>query len=418
MLLHVRTVIAVLCLLWLATFGAPSPVATAPAPVSTEVRGLWVIRTSLTSAERVDEVIRTAVDGGYNTLLVQVRGRGDAYYTSALEPRAQELQGQPVTFDPLQRTIERAHAAGLQVHAWFNVNLVASAVTLPQERQHVMVRHPEWMMVPQALASAMATRDPRGAGYLTPLARWTRDQSATVEGLFLSPIPEGAQQYTLSILRDLLERYALDGLHLDYIRYPTADFDYSAGALDAFRADRYEAATPAERQRLDTQRRTDPTAWTRAYPQAWDAFRRDRLTTLVTRIRALVQETRPQAVVSAAVFPVPADARRQKLQDWSLWAERGWLDAVAPMAYATTVPEFSRQIQASKAGAHGRPVWAGIGAWRLPVARTADHIRAARAANAEGILLFSYDSLLTAVSPRGAYFTRLRPALLTVNDDR
>ncbi len=417
MVLFCRGTVAVLCVVWLTAFGAPVSVATTPVPVTDEVRGLWVLRSSLASAERVDEVIRTAVDGGYNTLLVQVRGRGDAYYPSTLEPRALELQGQPSTFDPLQRTIERAHAAGLQVHAWLNVNLVASAATLPQARTHVVVRHPAWVMVPQALAASMATRDPASTGYLTPLARWTRDRNATVEGLFLSPIPEGSQVYTLSIIRDLLERYTLDGLHLDYIRYPTPDFDYSAGALDAFRADRFEAATPAERQRLDALRRTDPTAWTRAYPQAWDAFRRDRLTTLVSRIRALVQETRPQAVVSAAVIPVAADARRYKLQDWSAWAQQGLLDAVAPMAYATTVAEFSKQIQATKSGAHGRPVWAGIGAWRLPVARTADHIRAARAANAEGIVLFSYDSLLTAVSPRGAYFTRLRPALLA-NDER
>ncbi|MDA1307668.1 MAG: family 10 glycosylhydrolase, partial [Acidobacteria bacterium] len=148
MMLFCRGTVAVVCVVWLTALGAPLSVATAPVPVTDEVRGLWVLRSSLASADRVDEVIRTAVDGGYNTLLVQVRGRGDAYYTSTLEPRALELQGQPATFDPLQRTIDRAHAAGLQVHAWLNVNLVASAATLPQASTHVMVRHPAWVMVP------------------------------------------------------------------------------------------------------------------------------------------------------------------------------------------------------------------------------------------------------------------------------
>ena len=58
-------------------------------------------------------------------------------------------------------TIARAHEAGLQVHAWINVNLVASAVDLPAAREHVIYRHPEWLMVPRALADELSNVDPR-----------------------------------------------------------------------------------------------------------------------------------------------------------------------------------------------------------------------------------------------------------------
>src|SRR5690606_16902094 len=101
-----------------------------------DVRGLWVLRSSLTTPGKIDELVRTAVDGGYNTLLVQVRGRGDAYYQSAVDPRSDDLAGQPASFDPLQRVIERAQASGLKVHAWFNVNLVSGAAGLPRSRTH------------------------------------------------------------------------------------------------------------------------------------------------------------------------------------------------------------------------------------------------------------------------------------------
>jgi uncharacterized lipoprotein YddW (UPF0748 family) len=383
---------------------------------SDEVRGLWVIRSTLTSPARIDELVRTAVNGGYNTLLVQVRGRGDAYYQSDLEPRAVELAGQPVTFDPLALTIERAHAAGLTVHAWFNVNLVAGAAAPPRDKTHIAVREPGWLMVPRQMAATLSRVRPTSPTYLAQLTRWTRGKSDSVEGLFLSPIPEGSQQYTLAVVRDLLARYALDGLHLDYIRYPTNDFDYSAAALDAFRAQQVALAPAEERTRLDGMTRRDPLAWTSFYPQQFENFRRERLNLLVERIRAVVRETRPDAVLSAAVVPVADDARRLKLQDWSLWARTGMIDVVCPMAYATTVQAFSQQMADTKAGAFGRPVWAGIGAWRLPVARTAEHVRAARRSEADGVLMFSYDSLMTATAPRGRYLTQLRPTLVEGGD--
>jgi uncharacterized lipoprotein YddW (UPF0748 family) len=410
MLVFRWAVIALTIVLWRPD-AMPTPPMAVRAHADDEVRGLWVLRTSLTSPERIAELVRTATAGGYNTLLVQVRGRGDAYYRSGVDPRASDLSPQPGAFDPLAATLDAAHAAGLKVHAWINVNLVASATTVPRVPGHVVVRHPEWLMVPRALAASLGRLDPRTSGYVGELARWTRGQSDAVEGLYLSPIPEASQDYTVSVVQDLMRSYALDGAHLDYIRYPSADFDYSRAALSAFRATRLPHATPAERDRLDRLARTDVTAWAQALPETWDTYRRERLTTLVTRLRGVVKAERPGAVLSSAVVPDAVEARTRKLQDWTAWARDGLLDVICPMAYATTVDAFAAQVAATKAAAHGRPVWAGIGAWRLPVGQTADHLHAAREAGARGVLLFSYDSLL-ATGTRGAYFTQLRPALV------
>src|SRR3954471_5337945 len=83
-----------------------------------EVRALWVLRTSLTSPASIAALVQSARDHGFNTLLVQVRGRGDAYYNDSIEPRAAELQRQPAAFDPLATVLGAAHTAGLRVHAW------------------------------------------------------------------------------------------------------------------------------------------------------------------------------------------------------------------------------------------------------------------------------------------------------------
>ena len=132
-----------------------------PSTRSDEVRALWVVRTSLTSPAAVDEIVASAKASGFNTLLVQVRGRGDAYYLGGSEPRPPALLSQP-EFDPLARALSAAHNAGIAVHAWINVNLVSGA-DLPAGRNHIAYRHPEWLMVPRSLGEDFATLDPTRA---------------------------------------------------------------------------------------------------------------------------------------------------------------------------------------------------------------------------------------------------------------
>src|SRR5258708_7944662 len=74
--------------------GSSSPSAAEPDALP-EVRALWVLRTSLASPESIASLVRSARAHGFNTLLVQVRGRGDAYFNNGIEPRAAELQHQP-----------------------------------------------------------------------------------------------------------------------------------------------------------------------------------------------------------------------------------------------------------------------------------------------------------------------------------
>ena len=166
-----------------------------------DTRGLWVLRSSLSSARSIQQMVETARRAGINTLLVQVRGRGDAYYDSRIDPRAAELEDEPASFDPLAVTLTTAHAAGLKVHAWVNVNLVASATLLPRAPSHIISRHPEWLMVPRSLASVMRSASPGTPAYVGQIARAVRAQSDQVEGLYLSPILPAAREYTASVIR-------------------------------------------------------------------------------------------------------------------------------------------------------------------------------------------------------------------------
>ena len=395
--------------LWRGSVGAPIAVVHA---ADDEVRGLWVTRTSLTSPKSIESVIDAAQAGGFNTLLVQVRGRGESYYQSAIEPRASELDGQPADFDPLGVTLALARRAGLRVHAWVNVDLVSSASGLPRSRDHVVLRHPDWLMVPKPLAQQLQALDVRSPAYVGELSRWTRGASSTVEGLYLSPITSEAQAYTVRVVEEIAARYPIDGIHLDYARYPSVQFDYSARALAAFRASKVMQVSLTDRRRLDAAAAKDPAAWTNMFPEGWAAFRRDRLTALVQKLRVAVTTARPGVIVSAAVQPNPDVARAQLLQDWSGWASAGLIDVICPMAYSTDPQEFSASIARAKSGASGAPVWVGIGAWQLTVTRAVEHVQLARRAGASGVLLFSYDALAAVSTRPPTYFAGLRPTLL------
>ncbi|TMQ55413.1 MAG: hypothetical protein E6K74_03380 [Candidatus Eisenbacteria bacterium] len=99
----------------------PRPAQAASRDIGEETRALWVVRYSLNSIGSVDRVVEIATQMNVNTLLVQIRGRGDAYYQSDLAPRGEELESMPREYDPFLRMIERAHAQGLEVQAWINV---------------------------------------------------------------------------------------------------------------------------------------------------------------------------------------------------------------------------------------------------------------------------------------------------------
>jgi len=339
-----------------------------------DMRGVWVVRTALASPEAADAAVDDAARAGLNTLFVQVRGRGDSLYRSAITPRSEVLRDQPEAFDPLARVLSRARARGLQVHAWVNVLLVGG-FGVPMPAGHVVRAHPEWLMVPRSAAAVALRTRPMA---LPALIERRRDPDA--EGFYLSPSSPGAAAHLESMVGELLGRYAVDGLHLDFIRYPAQDYDYSRPALEAFRARRGRGWL------LDGPQ---------ADPAGWNAHRTSAINSLVGRLARAARAARPSIVVSAAVVPEPA-AMRSKGQGWTEWLGQGLIDAACVMAYTPDTAIFRAQIAAlrDRVGPAAR-LWAGIGAYRLSQAGVIDKVRAAREVAADGVILFSSDSLAT-----------------------
>jgi uncharacterized lipoprotein YddW (UPF0748 family) len=378
-----------------------------PLQARDEVRALWVARTSLTSPQAIEQMAEAAKQSGFNTLLVQVRGLGDSYFLGGVEPRPGALVAQPA-FDPLATAIAKGHERGLGVHAWINVNLVAGT-DVPASRSHIAYRHPEWLMVPRTIARDLSVLDPTGPEYLGRLTRYARAQSAELEGLYLSPATAGAVEYTNGVVRDIVQRYAVDGVHLDYVRYPNEDFDYSRETLGAFRHSLAAGLPAVDVQRYDTRLPAEPFFYAEMFRDEWRAFRLDRLTALLSELRQTVKAVRPSAKVSATVSPDPAEAAAHRLQDWGRWLNLDLLDVVCPAVYTTDVAAFASQVATAQVAAGRHELWAGIGAHRLSSEQTVDNIVAARRLGVGGVILFSYDSLSAPVRASG-YLTQLGKA--------
>jgi uncharacterized lipoprotein YddW (UPF0748 family) len=218
------------------------------------------------------------------------------------------------------------------------------------------------------------------------------------EGLYLSPSAPGAVAHLEQVVSELVRGYAVDGLHLDFIRYPGPEYDWSRKALEGFRTSRGGG---------------DLLGGPAADAEAWGNYRRTVLDDLAARLSGAARQARPGVVISAAVVPDQATALYHRYQSWPGWVARGVVDAVCPMAYTPDTKIFRAQVEQARTRlGTTAPVWAGVGAWRLPLASVVEKIRVAREAGASGVVLFSHESFT------GTDLDRLRqdafPALAAV----
>jgi uncharacterized lipoprotein YddW (UPF0748 family) len=208
-------------------------------------------------------------------------------------------------------------------------------------------------------------------------------------GLWLDPAVPGVVEELAATVGDLVRAAPeLDGLHLDYIRYPFAlpmtpgsrfplglDFGYGEIARARF------AEANGGFSRGD----------------AWDGFRRDRVRELVAALRARIPKTWQ---MSAAAMAYADRAYLTAFQDWRGWLDEGLLDFAVAMAYTRDDRLLRYQLHALRGGVGGERVWLGLGSWLLTAepARMLGQIALARSVTPPGIVLFSYDAL--AANPR------------------
>jgi uncharacterized lipoprotein YddW (UPF0748 family) len=344
-----------------------------------EGRGIWVVRYRLNSPTLLDQIVDDAHRGKFNLLFVQVHGRGDAYYCSHIVPRSEVLAETPPEFDPLSYVIQRGHAEGLQIHAWLNVLYVwPYPPPYPLSPQHVVNNHPEWLVVDEVGRS---------------LTQYNEDERAaeSSEGLYLDPANPLVRQYFRKVCKEVTEEYDVDGIHLDFIRYPGARWGFNKKPMEAFiqrwgvdprLLSVWVQNTMPERfinKELPLHMR-----WQYYYYSLWAEQKSRYVTELVRDVHQTVKSVNPQVILSAAVFPDPQLAYYAKGQDWPTWMDQGYLDLIVPMAYHGDQYRVMAQMAEANRRAQGRVVFAGLGAW----IKDPDQIRQ------DGFSYFSYQGMM------------------------
>jgi uncharacterized lipoprotein YddW (UPF0748 family) len=359
-----------------------TPPAAAPPPEPEAAAfGLWVLaegsERALESPEKLAALVERAERLGVSDLFVQVHRGGRSWFPSTHADdapwramRARDPDGP----DPLTDLIARAHAKGVRVHAWFN------CLSLAMNRQ------------PKVLASVgrgaiLVDREGRSLldypdGNVPPPERSYYELETP--GLWLDPAVPGVVETLAGTVADLVRAAPeLDGLHLDYIRYPftlpmTPGSRFSLG-LDFGYGEVAKARFAKENG-----------GFTRG--DAWDAFRRARVRDLVAALRAPIPKTWR---MSAAVMAYADRGYLTSFQDWRGWLDEGLLDFAVAMAYTRDDRLLRYQVRALRGGVGGERVWFGLGSWLFASepARMLEQIALAREVTPPGVVLFSYDAL-------------------------
>ena len=268
--------------------------------VATVVNIDWPSKTTLSVEQQKEEFIRILdmhQRNGMNAVIVQVRPAGDAMYPSQYEPWSEYLtgkQGMPPTpfYDPLEFMINETHKRGMEFHAWLNpyravFNVLKSSVS----PSHLTKTHPEWFLMYG------------GKKYFNPA------------------LPE-VRQHTAKVVKDLVTRYDMDGIHMDDYFYP------------------YRIAGKEFPDEKDFEK----------YGKGMtkENWRRSNCDSVVLLIHNIVRSVKPQMKFGISPFgvwrnksqdPMGSDTRAGQTNyddlyaDILLWLQKGWIDYVIPQLY-------------------------------------------------------------------------------------
>jgi len=295
----------------------------------------WPSKPGLSVADQKAEMISLldrAMELHLNAVVFQVRPASDTLYASPYEPWSELLtgtQGKPPTpfYDPLAFAIEEAHKRGLELHAWFNPfrARLPTAKSAPAWN-HISRTHPEFI-------------------------RRYGDQT------WLDPGNPAVRAYVLTVVKDVVKRYDVDGVQFDDYFYPYPQTDANGHALDFPDCETWKKfGAPLQLTR--------------------DAWRRANVNKFIYAAYAMIKAEKPWVRVGVSPFGIwrpgyppqirGLDSYASLYADSRLWLASGWVDYLSPQLYW---PVDSRQQSFpvlldwwQKQSVKGRALWPGLGA--------------------------------------------------------
>lgn len=265
-----------------------------------EIRAVWMDRNSIPKTEQgIRQLVKDYAKAGINLLHPEVIFNGYSAYPSSYLTQKDLWNG----IDMLGVLIDEAHKHGMEVHPW--VWVFRAGYT--GDKGGILTKHPDWAMVNKE------GQDLAGNSY------------------WLNPCNPAVRKTLLGAYRELAEKYPIDGIELDYVRFPSTDFGYNDDCRTKFQAE--YGIDPLEIQPF-----TKPVI-------DWHLWREKLINTFVEDVKREMLWTGKDILVSAAVASFPDQARLNFLQDWEFWTANRWVDFVAPMDYTSDLIDFMNRVE-------------------------------------------------------------------------
>ncbi len=319
------------------------------AAAAEEMRGLWIdaFHPGFKTPEQTTAMVAKAKDCNFNSLFVQVRKRGDLYYDSDIEPKAKDAAP---AYDPLADVVSKAHAAGLEVHAWISVyEVYHDTKWTKSDPNQVHIKHAEWLM-----------KHEQGG------ERFPGDK------LYLDPGLTQVQDYLVGIINEIVTKYDVDGVHLDAAAYPSREGGYNDASIARFNEETNRTGKPDKDD------------------EAWCGWRRAQVSRFMERAYGAATSAKPGLKVSAAAFSNRRNAYENRFQDWEGWLKAGTLDCVVPMVFPQDNKVFESTAAALVGSGNGRHVYIGQGGYKMGAGNSLKQVALAREAGFRGIIVYNY----------------------------
>ncbi|MGB5975345.1 MAG: family 10 glycosylhydrolase, partial [Nodosilinea sp.] len=282
-----------------------------------EIRAVWLDRGTIVAArspQGLSQVFNRLAAAGINTVFFETTNAGYTIYPSQVAPKQNPLIRD---WDPLAAAVDLAHQRGMTLHAWVWVFAAGN------RRHNRLLNHPADYLGP------VITQHPSWAAYDNSGRHIPRGQDKP----FLDPANPEVRSYLTRLMTEIVTQYEVDGIHLDYIRYPFQDPEASRtyGYGDVARWQFQSASgvdpmtlNPRDRGLDRNQQIQQQVLWER-----WTEFRMQQVTSFVATVSSTLRRQRPGLILSAAVFANPEHDRLQRIQqDWGTWAKAHYLDWV------------------------------------------------------------------------------------------
>lgn len=337
-----------------------------------EIRSMWLDRGTIVKARSEADLARIfdrMAAAGINTVFFETLNASYPIYPSQIAP-----EQNPLTkgWDPLAAAVKLAHARGMELHAWVWMFAAANQrhnfkLNQPQDYLGpVLSVHPDW-----------ANKDNKGNIF----------EKTAAPKAFFDPANPAVKRYLSLLLDEIATNYQVDGIQIDYIRYPfqnpNNNYTYGYGI--------------ASRQQFQSLTEVDPITLSPSHElwSQWNRFRIQQVDDFVAFISHRLKEKRPDLILSAAVFPMPRYERLAKIQqNWEEWVKNEWIDLLVPMTYASSAEELEQRTEPilSRVSEGSTLFLPGIRLLNLPDFAAVDQMQLLRNSNFGGYALFAAEN--------------------------